>query len=240
MKFVPGKAIEGPLTMQGHTPQYKDNGLFCYLITLIVFFAGIKYELWNGGVLIDNCGPVIVRLNIFALILCFFLMYKGYKHPSTKDTKYSGDFFSDYFWGSELYPRLCFDLDIKVWTNCRMGMTMWPLIILSCWFYQIEQFGEATNNLKVNVILQMIYITKFLWWEGGYYKTIDIMVDCAGFYLCWGCLVWVPSVYTINSTYLAFHPEFETSDTLLLSYLILGIIFIYINYDIDNQRGWIR
>jgi 7-dehydrocholesterol reductase len=135
MKLVPGKAIEGPLTMQGFTPQYIDNGFYCYLFTLLVFFLGIKFDIWNGGILIDNCGPVIIRLNIFALVFCFFLLYKGYKNPSTKDTKYSGDFFSDYFWGSELYPRLCFDTDIKVWTNCRMGMTMWPLIILSCWFY---------------------------------------------------------------------------------------------------------
>jgi 7-dehydrocholesterol reductase len=86
----------------------------------------------------------------------------------------------------------------------------------------------------------MIYITKFFWWEGGYYKTIDIMMDCAGFYLCWGCLVWVPSVYTINSTYLAFNPDVETSDAVLLCYLIIGIICIYLNYDIDNQRGWVR
>jgi 7-dehydrocholesterol reductase len=226
--------------MKNFTPKYKDNGFSCYLITLAFYFTGINLDLWSGGILIENCGPVILRLNIFALILCFGILYKGYKKPSTEDTKYSGDFFSDYFWGTELYPRVLCDLDIKVWTNCRMGMTMWPLIILSCWFYQLEQFGSVSNNLKVNVILQMIYITKFFWWEGGYYKTIDIMMDCAGFYLCWGCLVWVPSVYTINSTYLAFNPDIETSDSVLLAYLIIGIICIYINYDIDNQRGWVR
>ena len=140
--------------MKNHIPKYKDNGFRCYLITLAVYFSGIYFEIWNGGVMIENCGPVIIRLNIFALILCFGILYKGRNHPSTDDTKYSGDFFSDYFWGTELYPRILCDLDIKVWTNCRMGMTMWPLIILSCWFYQLENFdGVVSNNLKVNVIL---------------------------------------------------------------------------------------
>lgn len=29
-------------------------------------------------------------------------------------------------------------------------------------------------------------------WETGYLSTIDIMHDRAGYYICWGCLVWVP------------------------------------------------
>ena len=132
---VPGNKMDGPLTPNGHTPKYVDNGLWCYLITMITFFAGIYLEFWKGGVLIEYSGPVIIRLNIFALILCFGIMYKGYYHPTTKDTRYRNDFFSDYFWGCDLYPQ-AFGVDLKVWTNCRMGMTMWPLIITSTLFYQ--------------------------------------------------------------------------------------------------------
>ncbi|RVX03677.1 7-dehydrocholesterol reductase [Vitis vinifera] len=29
---------------------------------------------------------------------------------------------------------------------------------------------------------------------------------CAGFYICWGCLVWVPSIYTSPGMYLVNHP----------------------------------
>ena len=56
-----------------------------------------------------------------------------------------------------------------------MGMTMWPLIITSTIFFQWEHYGKVTGNTMVNVGLQLIYVTKFFWWEGGYYKTIDIM-----------------------------------------------------------------
>ena len=101
------------------------------MITIATFLGGIYLNLWNGGILIDNCGPVIIRLNIFALFFCMLLQFKANNNPSDERR---GDFFSDYFWGTDLYPRI-FGIDVKVWTNCRMGMTMWPLVILSCWFY---------------------------------------------------------------------------------------------------------
>ena len=152
-KFVPGKEIFGPLTESGHRPRYIDNGLCCYFITLFVYFVGIYLQLWNGGILIDYCGPVIIRLNLFALVFCWYILYKGYYNPTTKDVKISRSIFSDYFWGTDLYPKMMFGLDIKVWTNCRMGMTMWPLIVLSCCFYQVEQYGYITGNMFVNATL---------------------------------------------------------------------------------------
>ena len=124
----------------------------CYLITMILYLAGIKLEWWTGGVLIENFGPLIIRLNIFALVLCCYLLFLGYYRPTTNDLKYSGEIFSDYFWGTDLYPKIL-SIDVKVWTNCRMGMTMWPLIITSCLFYQKEQFGVISGNLMVNVAL---------------------------------------------------------------------------------------
>ena len=134
MKVVPGKTIHGPLTANAHTPVYTENGFSCYLITMALYLVGIFANLWNGGVFINYFGEVIIRLNMLALTLCFGLIYKGYYHPTTKDVKLSGDFFSDYFWGTDLYPKV-FGIDVKVWTNCRMGMTMWPLIITSCLFF---------------------------------------------------------------------------------------------------------
>ncbi|KAF5807426.1 putative 7-dehydrocholesterol reductase [Helianthus annuus] len=35
---------------------------------------------------------------------------------------------------------------------------------------------------------------------------MDIAHDRAGFYICWGCLVWVPSIYTSPGMYLVNHP----------------------------------
>ncbi len=35
---------------------------------------------------------------------------------------------------------------------------------------------------------------------------MDIAHDRAGYYLCWGCLVWVPSIYTSPALYLVKQP----------------------------------
>jgi hypothetical protein len=55
-------------------------------------------------------------------------------------------------------------------------------------------------------------VTKFFIWETGYFNTIDIMHDRAGYYICWGCLVWLPCVYTCPSMYLTNHPVTLVSD----------------------------
>lgn len=52
--------------------------------------------------------------------------------------------------------------------------------------------------------------------------------------------MWVPTVYTIHSTYLAFNPEFDSSLYTLGSIFLFGVYCIYTNYDIDAQRGYVR
>lgn len=65
--------------------------------------------------------------------------------------------------------------------------------------------------------------------------SMDIQHDRAGYYICWGCLVWVPSVYTSTSFYLAEHaPEISPVTGLIM--FLLGSLMIFINYDSDNQR----
>ena len=70
-------------------------------------------------------------------------------------------------------------------------------------------------------------------------KTMDIIVDRAGFYLCWGCLVWVPGVYTLPSYFLVTYPN-QLGFILTSSILILGLLSIYINYDCDRQKIQVR
>lgn len=73
---------------------------------------------------------------------------------------------------------------------------------------------------------------------------MDIMHDRAGYYICWGCLVWVPAVYTSPALYLAMHGVHNLSAPLAATIAVTGAAAIYINYDSDRQRqvsvphGW--
>eukprot|EP00466_Bigelowiella_natans_P016993 jgi/Bigna1/91864/estExt_fgenesh1_pg.C_1260001 len=93
--------------------------------------------------------------------------------------------------------------------------------------------------MLVSVVLQLVYVTKFFWWETGYFCSMDIQHDRAGYYICWGCLCWVPSIYASQAFYLVNHP-LTLGRPLSLSILFFGLLMIYINYDSDRQRQAFR
>jgi 7-dehydrocholesterol reductase len=105
----------------------------------------------------------------------------------------------EFYRGMELHPRLL-GVDVKQWTNCRVGMMIWQIFIVAFLIAGGRQ-GISPGHVT-NVLLQTIYIAKFFWWETGYFNTLDITLDRAGYYICWGCLVWVPAFYTYSSYYL--------------------------------------
>lgn len=98
--------------------------------------------------------------------------------------------------------------------------------------------GQLPWGMAVNVGLQICYIFKFFHWEMGYMCSMDIQHDRAGYYICWGCLVWVPSVYTCHSFALAGVgtniPHMSATTAAIL--FTVGWFMIYINYESDQQR----
>jgi 7-dehydrocholesterol reductase len=66
-------------------------------------------------------------------------------------------------------------------------------------------------------------------------NSMDIQHDRAGYYICWGCLVWVPAVYTSAAFYLtASGPPLDAVTAMAI--FVAGWICIWINYDSDRQR----
>jgi 7-dehydrocholesterol reductase len=155
--------------------------------------------------------PFLAACNVGALALCVVLYLKGRFAPSTRDAGHTGNLPFDIFWGTELYPRFGHALwklgwDVKLLTNCRFGMMFWGVGILSLAAAQYEAQGFVSDSMLVSVGVQLVYVLKFFHWEMGYMSTMDIQHDRAGFYICWGCMVWVPSVYTCHTLFLTNHP----------------------------------
>jgi 7-dehydrocholesterol reductase len=239
---LPGEAFNGPVTPQGNTPHYVDNAFKAYVITLATFICGAEMGAWEGSILIKNWGPILFTCNAAALVFCLFLTFKGLYFPSTSDSGTNGNLVVDFYWGTELYPRLA-GWDVKVFTNCRFGLILWALLPISVMYGQIEKNdGVASNEIMVSCFLQLVYLSKFYWWERGYMSTIDIMQDRAGYYLCWGCLVWVPTLYTSQVQYIYFRPKSELvlANSTALIYAVCGALAIFVNYDADNQRAMFR
>jgi 7-dehydrocholesterol reductase len=205
MKLLPGKPYHGPETVKGYIPIYKQNGRAAFFITVALFIlTAFILRLFNPSVIYDHFIEIIGALNFTSLLFCVFLYLKGRFFPGASDRFITGNIINDYFRGTELYPRIA-GWDVKHFTNSRFGMMSWPLIILSFAAKQSELYG-LTDGMLVSVLLQLWYISQFFWWESGYFSTMDIQHDLAGFYICWGTLVWVPTVYTSPSLYLVQHP----------------------------------
>ena len=180
MRLIPGKRMTGPVTPKGNTPVYKANGLQVYFITVAVFVGLAYFKIFNPVDIYDNFPYIIGALCCSSLFIVFGLYLKGRFAPSSTDSSVSGAFFFDYFWGSELYPRV-FGWDVKLFTNCRFGMMSWALLVICYAWKQYDSYGHVSASMAVSVALQLIYITKFFHWEMGYMRTLDIMHDRAGF-----------------------------------------------------------
>ena len=56
-------------------------------------------------------------------------------------------------------------MDVKQWTNCRVGMMAWQILILAFLIGGYQLSGSVINpGHVVNVLLQSIYICKFFWY----------------------------------------------------------------------------
>lgn len=182
MRIVPGKLTEGPVTPAGNIPVYKANGLLSFFVTLAAFvLAAFVLKLFNPADVYDHFREIIGTLNLFSLTFCLLLCLKGQFVPSSTDSGASGNIIFDYYWGTELYPRIL-GWDVKMFTNCRFGLMSWAVLLL-CYATKQYQLGELSSSMTVAVGLQLIYIAKFFHWEMGYMKSLDIMHDRGGFML---------------------------------------------------------
>jgi len=238
---LPGPTEHGPQTLTGHVPAYKDNGLW-HCLVFSVLFAGGSNLLWEGlydfGVMYDLFPACATTLNVFGLLFAGFLYYKGLHFPSTADAGSSGSFIVDYSWGTELYPRV-FGVDVKRFINCRFSMTFWMLAGLSYAYRSYTLHGVVDYGLLFSAVSTYLYLVKFFLWEIGYLRSIDIIVDRAGYQIQWGCLVWVPCVYSFHTRFLVRHPS-QLSLPVAAIIGSIGFAGVLLNYWADEQRKRFR
>lgn len=181
MRALPGKMVQGPITPKGNVPVYKANGFLSFVITVLTYCVIVYTGLFDPSIIYDNFMDIIGGLTLTSLLFVLVLYIKGRFAPSSTDNSVSGNFLFDYFWGTELYPRI-FGWDVKMFTNCRFGLMAWTLLLISYAFKQ-HSIGTLSDSMIVSISIQLVYLAKFYHWEMGYMKSLDIMHDRAGFYI---------------------------------------------------------
>ena len=239
LRLLPGRLSEGATTPAGEVLVHKANGIAAFAVTIAFFLlCSFGLKLFSPTIIYDHFGELIGALNLVGIGLCLGLYLKGRYAPSGPDHGLSGNPIFDYYWGTELHPRIA-GCNVKVFISCRFGMMGWALILLSFAAKQYAIYGALSDAMTVAVALQLIYIAKFFWWETGYLRTLDMAHDRAGFYICWGCLVWLPSIYTASTLYLVDHPH-HLGAAVAAVLLLVGCGAILVNYLADAQRQGVR
>ncbi|MCA9540743.1 MAG: hypothetical protein KC620_17710 [Myxococcales bacterium] len=239
LAVLPGRRFEGPVTPGGVRPVYRLNGIFAWVVT----HGGLFGVLWpldvlDPGALYAHFGSVLITLTLGALAFCTFLYWKGRNYPSSPDAVYTRQPLFDFFQGIELHPRLA-GVNLKQLINCRVSMMGWTVAACCFAVTQYQQMGHVSTSMAASVAVLVIYLFKFFWWEGGYFHSLDIMHDRFGYYICWGVLVWVPSVYVLPQFWLVSHP-IEWHPVVAAAIVAFGALAIYINYQADAQRRRVR
>ncbi|KAG0724497.1 7-dehydrocholesterol reductase [Chionoecetes opilio] len=235
--WVPGKVFRGPQTPFGYTPIYKANGLQFFLVSiaaylaLILVFPSLPIHLYR------NFANILASCNLLAMGLCVFLLIKGKRWPDSREVVEPKPLLYEFYRGMEIHPQLL-GVDVKQLTNCRFGLLAWELLVLNFFFAGWQKNGFSSAHL-VSALLQTVYLAKFYWWETGYFNTLDIILDRAGYYICWGCLAFVPSLYTFASYYLVANPPVMTINGAVLTFL-LGILAISLNYRVDWEKEYFK
>ncbi|MBS0621317.1 MAG: 7-dehydrocholesterol reductase [Verrucomicrobia bacterium] len=213
VEFTLMKVLPGK-KIQGHSFTYKANGISSLVTTIALFFLSAFFI--SPTLIYDHFGELLGALNFLSLLVCLFLFAKGVFKPSTK--RHGGE--------------------VRVFKYCRCGVMAWALIILSFAAKQYTLHG-LSNAMIVSVALQMLYIIKFFWWESGYLRSMGLTYDRSGYCIFWGCLVWLPGIYTSPTLYLVNHP-YTFSTWAALSIFLAGATCIFINYLADRQRHHVR
>ena len=239
LRWLPGKIFYGPATPMGNRPAYKLNGVAAYVLThVLLWLAAYPLGLFSPTIIYDHFGELLMTLSGGALVLCVFLFVKGTRSPCSSDSGRSGNIIWDFFWGVELHPTVG-SLNLKQLVNCRIAMMGWSVIILSFAAKQQALHGAISTAMVAALTLQLVYIIKFFVWESGYFTSLDMTHDRFGFYIAWGVLSWLPSVYTLASLYLVTHPG-DLSPLAAVAIVVIGVAFIVVNYQADAQRQRVR
>ena len=239
MKLLPGPIVEGPETINHNRPVYKANGFLSFVLSCVLFYVcSVNLGWFSPTIIHDHLIGIFGAVNASSLLFCLVLYLKGVYAPTTNDVLFRGSFIADYYWGVELYPTIL-GFQVKQFTNSRFGMMSWPLILCSYVAKQESVYGFVTDGMLVSVLLQLVYVGTFFYYEKGYFSTMDIQHDRAGFYLCWGCLLWVPCVYTVTGMFLVYHPyELGLGYSVLL--FITGLLCFFQKTHANRQRLNVR
>ncbi|KAK3942338.1 delta(14)-sterol reductase [Diplogelasinospora grovesii] len=221
-RILPGTEAEGVQLSSGGRLKYKFNAFSSSMFTLAIcaagtFAQGAEFPVWTF--ITDNYTQLLTTNILISYALATFVYIRSFsvrpgKRQDLRELAaggQTGNMLYDWFIGRELNPRVTLpfigEVDIKEWMEIRPGLLGW--ILFNCAFVakQYRNYGYVTDSIIFVTVIQAIYVLDAQYMEPAILTTIDITTDGFGCMLAFGDLVWVPFLYSMQTRYLAIHPQ---------------------------------
>ncbi|KAE8373974.1 ergosterol biosynthesis ERG4/ERG24 [Aspergillus bertholletiae] len=235
--YLPGSKALGPITPAGRRLEYKLNGLAAWGATIALWAVGSSFGIIDPAWIAKNWGGLIWTTNVFCVIAVALFHIKAQILPDNEaETFITGSFWYDIFEGGELHPRIGKMWDWRQFFSTRTGgILAWTLIDLSFAAYQYQYHGFLTKTMVAVVIMRGWVVVDFFVNELWFFHTLDGMYESFGFYNIYGFSGMMPVLWTVQTQYLAKHPE-ELSNIGLTSVILLFFVGWLIRFFADYQR----
>ena len=213
--ILPGRLIEGTVLADGSRLIYRMNGWLAFGCTVVIVGAASWFGWIPAAVGYDEFSGLLTTATIAAFAVAGIAYAKG--EPSTHRT----NALANYVMGISLNPRV-HEFDLKFFCESRPGLMLWVVLNGSCVAKQYELNGFVTTPMLLVNAFQLLYVADYFVHEDAILTTWDVKHERFGWMLCWGCLVWVPFMYSIQAHYLVKHTH-ELSAAAIAALVVLNL-----------------
>jgi protein-S-isoprenylcysteine O-methyltransferase Ste14 len=229
---LPGHSVEGTLLADGSRLIYRLNGLQALVGTVLVLYAAVLLGM-PPTIAYDEFAGLLVSATVTAFLTAAIVSARA-----SQDLPHRADPLTHYVTGASLNPRVR-QFDIKFFCESRPGLLLWVALNASCAAKQYEVHGVVSTPMLLVNMLQLLYVADYFLHEEAILTTWDIKHERFGWMLCWGCLVWVPFMYSIQAHYLVTHTH-ELSPLATAAIVALNMIGYVIFRSANLQKHRFR
>lgn len=201
--FLPGRKVSGPALGGGGASTYKLNGAAAFVVTMIVAVGAVLFGHVPATLLYDRLVPLVGAANLGAFVLCIYVYFLGRRQAP--DDAAEQTVAESFFMGAARNPRNG-SFDWKFFSEARPGMILWVLLDLSAAATQHARHGVVSNGMILACLFQAFYVADCFVLEEAMLSTWDFIHENFGFMLAWGCMVFIPFTFSLQTLYLVDHP----------------------------------
>ncbi|TKR60887.1 hypothetical protein L596_028069 [Steinernema carpocapsae] len=212
------------LSADGQKIKKRINGFSSCLLICLLYVLGTGMGLYRGSVFFDNWHHVMGVITICSLAVVLLVW--------AKTSSDSFEFISDFYYGFDVSE---FNVDLRHLVLTRLVMTLWPIYVISALYEHRDMNGSFSDPMIACCVLQLLYITKHMWYEHLAFRPGDAGTDKAGFYRFWMTTVFMVTVYVTPVSILA-HSSKGASKSSCVLLSAANLVFQYLRIDVDVQK----